>query len=224
MNRKPKHIKIYHPGMISLIILPVLLVIYIYHDAIVTKYFLTEVVWRTRSIEATSHMYGSEFYRNGNDTSYRQYKTVLVDGQEVKANAAMQQASVLIKQMIAKKDTVNGVRVKFGSKATYKNMVDVINLCFLNEQPNFDYYCVDDEVMAYYKVAQNSDHDIWAVCGFNGGSEPEIRKIPVLEGIKYINQNLNDFGLNNASILIACVAWLILFFGMAFKPVTSLFS
>lgn len=227
MNHKPKAIKFYHPGIISLIALPVLLVIYIYHDAIVTKYFSTEVVWRTRSIEATSNIFGSEFYRNYNDTSYRRYKTVLFDEQGVKAKAAIHKATLLIRQMIAKKDTVGGVRIKFGSRAIYKDMVDVIDLCNINEQPNFNYYCIDDEVMVFYKMPKlvaNSDENIMWICGLGDDPEPIIQKNAFYVGMNYINQNLIDFGFNKISILIAGAAWFILFCAMMLKPIVSLFN
>ena len=123
----PKFSKLYFPGLISLVCLPILCICYFENHNVFQKYGAMVIVTADKeSLEKWSELSG----KNHNVELFRRYKDVSFSGRFAADKITLDKISLLIRQLITENDTVNGIRVSFGDHATYAEFVSVLDVCY----------------------------------------------------------------------------------------------
>lgn len=148
-NAKPKFSKFYFPGMISLVVLPLLCVVYL---AISSHFFQK---YGVITLKADAEPYFTQLERSGIDKRVdiktgRNYAPIKLTGDKARDANEQKQLEALIGQLILKKDTASGISIQFGQHATYANMVDVIDKCEQSRYDNIEYSFCNGELYIRY--------------------------------------------------------------------------
>ncbi|RYF12070.1 MAG: hypothetical protein EOO42_20570 [Flavobacteriales bacterium] len=224
MRTRPKFSKLYFPGLISLLLLPVICVIYISYS-LLPQYFITDIQWESSA--------GLQKYRDNNREDFtsisvdryiyqhRRFNKLTITGNAEKNKAVFEKAKSLIGQLISKKDTLNGVSIAFGTKANYADVVNAISICYENEHPNFPFRLIDDQLLTYYykpQIKETVPHIIIPniiMCG-TGMYEYGVYSNSgnLYKSVKSLKENT---GISASLWYVVFALWLFLFCAMLFR-------
>ncbi|PTX22781.1 hypothetical protein C8N40_101609 [Pontibacter mucosus] len=111
-----KYKKLYYvPGLISLVLLPLLLVYFGRKE--IQKLDLRVIEINFWNPSFSSHWHFPE----------RNYEQVILTGNVIKDNVALENAKLFIKKLYASEDTLNGIQFTFQDSASYGSFVGLIN-------------------------------------------------------------------------------------------------
>ncbi len=128
---KPKFRKLYFPGLISLVLLPVMCICYLISNNTFHKYRIMSIAW------ASKENINREISRPGkwwfNVETFRKYRILNLTGNAKNDAVVLDSLKILLERLTAKKDTVNGINVSFSNKIQYYELVDALDICFADK-------------------------------------------------------------------------------------------
>ncbi|GAA4311610.1 hypothetical protein GCM10023149_06680 [Mucilaginibacter gynuensis] len=135
-----KFTKLYYPGLLSLLILPLLCVIYIQYQETGNIRYGTDVAYRSKvSVKTYELPKESQLLSN--------YKVISNGLSHEDIGLVISHTNKAILNLIANKDTVNGIAITFGGKTQYADMVEVINICYGYKENNVICTFQDDKCL-----------------------------------------------------------------------------
>ncbi|MBK0401516.1 hypothetical protein I5M27_00885 [Adhaeribacter sp. BT258] len=155
----------YPAGLISLVLLPVLGYIYLDQKGAFHQEYIIEVtLWNPPDTPPDQFNENPEF--NVSPASIRKFKTILLNGNQLEDEHKLQQAQKEIHQLMINKDTISGIHLIYGPKATYGTMISGLNIC-LEEQtivnwPNVGWSIYSNNLWVFYR---DVDYSQLFTCG-----------------------------------------------------------
>lgn len=186
INHKP-HKKLYYTsGLISLLLLPILCVLYVQKQGAFNPIF---------SIEYKEIFdYGDVFLRI---EKLKRYKTYCLSGDEVSDRKILKVVHEKMQELVAKKDEKNGVIVKFSNKSTFSSFIEILNICYKENIQLYEFY--NDEFKLYYSpfkydelVAPKEEGSFeicgtgWLLIGTDTSFLQKLKAIPIGRAVLYI--------------------------------------
>ena len=110
--------KYYKPGLISLLILPVISCIYLQKYLYPTKQLCLELKVPNKNSNTQGHF-----------PPVRNYQRIDLVGDVASDNKQMKVVETLIRKMIFDKDSVGGIYVHIGSKVRCQSLVTILDIC-----------------------------------------------------------------------------------------------
>ena len=123
-QRKTKRRIYYLPGMISLVLLPLICIWYINPGKWFQHHGVLEVVMPdppTRDSDKILYSISSLPKRN--------YHNINLTGEEFGDKVKLNNAQFELRRLLQEKDTINGLHIIFGNKTKYWEMVKAIDIC-----------------------------------------------------------------------------------------------
>lgn len=130
MNR-PKFSKIYFPGLISLVFLPLLCICYLISNNSFQEYRAMDIMWLPKK-ELNAH--DSQYGRKFDVETFRKYSLINITGNEKADALAFSRLRSSFNQLAAKNDTTNGIKLSFGIHATYGELVSALDFCLQDDE------------------------------------------------------------------------------------------
>lgn len=119
-----KKIRLYYTGgLISLILLPFLCITFIYKSNSFKKYYAFDII-----------RYRDEWFKNNPELKVefppkRNFKIIELSGNEIKAKLQLDEVKLTIRNLILRKDSLNGIIVRFTDQTKYWSFVKALDLC-----------------------------------------------------------------------------------------------
>lgn len=137
INHKP-HKKLYYAsGLISLLLLPILCVLYVQKQGAFNPIFSIEY---------------REIFHDGfislRTKENKAYKTYCLSGDEVSDTKILKLVHEKIHELVTKKDAKSGVLVRFSNKSNFSSLIEVLNICYKENIQLYEFY--NDEFKLYY--------------------------------------------------------------------------
>lgn len=156
--KREKRKKIFYvPGMISLVLIPLFCFYHFY------------------KVDAFK-VYGSLNFSVPNKGDFekykvedlRKYKVFYFNGEKSQELQQLKELRVFAKDMIKKYDTINGAKIRFGSKTNYDTFISVINIMSEEKMPTWALFSDNLYALANPKPKPTKKHSF--VCGTNAYS------------------------------------------------------
>lgn len=124
MNRK----KIYYvPGLISLIVLPVALLLYLNNHHVFDRFYALEINWGYPNQNAFSNPKEEEHFYETH--AQRQYVNICLDDNKANNTIKLSFAHLQIRSLIEANDTKQGIHFELADNAPYEMLVRIIEMC-----------------------------------------------------------------------------------------------
>lgn len=138
MNEQLKGRRIFYvPGMISLVLIPLLFIIY---------FFKTDSFKVYGSIELG--MLDKDYFEKYKIETLRNNKVFNFNGSEFAERKNLNEMRLYLRKLIANKDTINGIKIHYGSKTNYDVLVRNIDILITEKAPTWGIYGNDMYVIA----------------------------------------------------------------------------
>ncbi len=138
MQNHQKHKRIFYvPGMISLVLLPLLCLYYFYQNRAFTNYQSFHVF--LNGTEFNEYPNKGKLLGYDNYNAKRNYKSVFLNGPEELDESKLKEARFEINQIYNSKDSLKGIKFVFGNKAIYKTFVDVLEVLLIDGVEQLSY-------------------------------------------------------------------------------------
>lgn len=156
--KREKRKKIFYvPGMISLVLIPLFCFYHFY------------------KVDAFK-VYGSLNFSVSNKGDFekykvedlRKYKVFYFNGEKSQELRQLKELRVFAKDMIKKHDTINGAKIRFGSKTDYDTFISVINIMSEEKMPTWALFSDNLYALANPKPKLTKKHSF--LCGTNAYS------------------------------------------------------
>jgi hypothetical protein len=118
---RPKFRKIYFPGLISLVCLPLMCIGYLVQNNTFYKLQGMPITWCDAKLFKEFHI-----------ATFRKYEAINISGNSSSDVAEINKINSRLKQLLIKDDVKNGIKVIFGDKSNYAEFINVLDICFLN--------------------------------------------------------------------------------------------
>jgi hypothetical protein len=154
INKKRKKI-VYVPGMISLVFIPLFCMIYFYKIDSFTVYGLLDI---TFADDKSFEQYKVPYLRRYNEFIFNGSKSIEDD--------KLNELQIFLRELVKTSDTINGVKVHFGSKTDYDVFVQVIQILKVEKVPTWAPYNDDIYILigSKRKSKIEKNNNVW-VCG-----------------------------------------------------------
>ena len=152
MNR-PKFSKIYFPGLISLVFLPLMCIWYLVNNNSFQKYTAMQVIWLNNTGLREWEKRQSKFSNTpkmSNILTFRRYTELTLTGNTIQDISLLNKLTALLKEIAIKNDTINGISVTFGNHAKYNDVVNVLDVCNQNEDSQFVFMAINDKILMFH--------------------------------------------------------------------------
>lgn len=137
ISRKP-HKKLYYTsGLISLLLLPILCVLYLQKQGAFKPVF---------SIEYREIFHNGSIYLRTEEN--RKYKIYSLYGDEVSDTKILKSVHEQIHELVANKDEESGILVRFTNKSKFASFIEVLNICYKEDIQFYEFY--NDEFKLHY--------------------------------------------------------------------------
>jgi hypothetical protein len=121
---KSKFSKLYFPGLISLVFLPMLCIGFLLNDGWFQKYYTMEIItYSDRDWSFLMH----ESIKNKSIDNLRKYTDISFTGNAGNDAAEHARLNILLNKLNKTKDIINGVRISYGKHARYKDFVSGVD-------------------------------------------------------------------------------------------------
>lgn len=182
INHKP-HKKLYYAtGLISLLLLPILCVLYWQKQGAFNPIF---------SIEYREIFHCRDIYNRTKEN--RSYKIHCLSGDEVSDTKILKLVHEQMHELVAKKDAKRGVLVKFSNKSKFSSLIEVLNICYKENIQLYEFY--NDEFKLYYSSFnydelinkdQSSDYEICGTARISQSmlSEETVKQNQIIRNLK----------------------------------------
>lgn len=145
-NRKPLFYRIYFPGLISLIFLPLMCIGYFLYTGKLERLFLMDIVWANDAhIKHLSKVFGQEI----NIKTLRNFNDQSLIGDKKKDNLILLNLKKNIRKLETVADTVNGYSITFTNKTKYSEVVQTLDICKASDQNKINYAVYNDQVFIW---------------------------------------------------------------------------
>jgi hypothetical protein len=151
-----KRLLIYTPGVLSLLLLFPLLLNQLHQWGIFKKERVLEVTWHDPTL---SQRFPSVKLFT---IPTRDYTTINLTGDSAD-DVKIEYAKVLVNEMLAKFDTINGVRIHFEDAAKYDTFVKVLNFC--NRHHRLGYAPYESDFWIFNRISSEENLTLF-LCGF----------------------------------------------------------
>lgn len=137
--------KIYFPGLITLVLLPLVCIYYSFANGwFIQKGFLRVVYYNDAINQQMSKLTGKpQFYPN----SFRKFKEYTLTGDEKQNDFILKRLIEQNNELTANKDTVNGYSIKFTNRTKYADVVKTVDMF---EQDSINYLLYKDNVYIFW--------------------------------------------------------------------------
>lgn len=142
----------YVPGMISLVLIPVLCYYHFYKVDAFKVYGSLDI----------SLVPNKEEFEKYKVKDLRKYKDFIFNGQKTQG-LKLQELKFFVRDLVRKYDTINGAKIHFSSKADYNTFVNVIDILTVEKVPTWAPYKDDIYVLTSAKPKRKQDHRF--ICG-----------------------------------------------------------
>jgi len=183
INHKP-HKKLYYTsGLISLLLLPILCVLYLQKQGAFNPIF---------SIEYREIFHCGDIYNRTKEN--RSYKIYCLSGDEVSDTKILKLVHEQMHELVAKKDAKSGVLVKFSNKSNFSSFIEILNICYKENIQRYEFY--NDEFKLYYSSFNNNElinkdqSSDYEICGTARISQRKLSEEAVIQN--QIIQNLKE--------------------------------
>lgn len=138
----------YSAGMISLVILPILLSLFLYKKGVFKKYHYIE-------INTTSKEKYLEYEKTEDSLALRvlhkmNYVNYLMDSNSLFNHSKIENAKIRIKKMIQSRDYNNGIRFQIENTCSYNDYVKVLNSIIKTDDLAYAMRVMEDDVLVFY--------------------------------------------------------------------------
>jgi hypothetical protein len=125
---RPKFHKLYFPGLISLIFLPLMCICCFLSNNVFHKYRVMEIASMSKAElnKYVSSRHGIKF----DVETFRKYKVLTLIGNSKHDSRELSELKILLTELNIADDTVNGVKVALGSHTQYGEVVNALDICF----------------------------------------------------------------------------------------------
>lgn len=155
-----KRYRFFYPaGLISLVLLPALSYVYFYYKPIVEQKYSIEL--NTYSPDQTKDH--PDLFPD--PIIIRNYFKIYLTGEKRHDSLNLIYAQLVVRQILSKKDTVNGVQIIYGPKAKYASFIETLNICLKENARSYTPY-KDSFLILYYELNPNYQKALLSsVCG-----------------------------------------------------------
>jgi len=122
----PKFNKLYFPGLISLVFLPLMCFWYFMSNDTFHKYQAMKIAWAPREI---INKWISVPGKKVNIDCFRKYHLLTITGNIIHDEKELSKLKILLNQLYLRNDTVNGIKVSLGLHAQFGEFVSVLDIC-----------------------------------------------------------------------------------------------
>lgn len=150
----------YPPGMISLVLLPVFCLVFLFqHKAFVNLGYIDVAMfdsgWDAKKISETYHI---QF------PPVRSYLDINLNGNDAANKTRLDFAQLAIREILDSKDTHKGVKFHFGKTSKYWSYVQAYDICQIEGVPGYGQYR-DDLYVTYFEPKVDDDAGGGFFCG-----------------------------------------------------------
>jgi len=129
MNR-PKFSKIYFPGLISLVFLPLMCIWYLVSHNEFQEYRAMDIIWMPKKqLNSWVSRHGKKF----DVETFRNYSLININGNGSDDAKAFSRLESSFNQLAAKNDTINGIKLSFGDHASYGELIRALDFCLQDD-------------------------------------------------------------------------------------------
>ena len=121
--------RLYYPGLISLILLPILCIYYFYQNHAFDKLNAMQVVCPTLGDM------DSIFWRPNIN-----YINITLTGNDQDDKEKLGQAQLQIRKLVVSEDTTTGIHIHFGDESKYWTLVRILDLCSIENAEHYGLY------------------------------------------------------------------------------------
>lgn len=144
----------YVPGMISLVLIPVLCYCHFYKVDAFKVYGSLDI----------SLVPNKEEFEKYNIKDLRKYKDFIFNGEKTQ-ELKLQELRFFVRDLVRKYDTINGAKIHFSSKADYNTFVNVIDILTVEKVPTWAPYKDDIYVLTSAKSKNKQDRRFFCDTG-----------------------------------------------------------
>ena len=151
INHKP-HKKLYYTsGLISLLLLPVLCVLYLQKTKVFEPIYTIELNTWIPNLSEHWISQGYDFYINPK----RNYLNIYLNGNEKEDRTKLDFVQLYLRDLVKNKDTLSGVHILLGNKSKYWEFIEIINISVKEKAKQFSYIDNDFWFYNYYPKPLN---------------------------------------------------------------------
>ncbi|MFI5163590.1 MAG: hypothetical protein ACHQHN_20105 [Sphingobacteriales bacterium] len=149
--RKSKFHKLYFPGLISLVGLPLICIWHLLNHQPFRRQNGMRVAWES----AASLKEWTKFTHQKFDfRSFRKYKDLFLTGNKLHDAGEIRNLLGLITLLEKRTDTINGIRLSLQIHTRYEEIVNVLDICYQDESENITAMPYENKILIWY----NSSH------------------------------------------------------------------
>ncbi len=135
INHKP-HKKLYYTsGLISLLLLPILCVLYVQKTKVFERLYAIELNAWTPLMSEYWVMEGYDYYIH----PQRNYLNIYLTGNEKEDRTKLDFVQLQLRDLVKSKDTLSGVHIVLGNNSKYWEFVEIINISMKEKARRFTY-------------------------------------------------------------------------------------
>ncbi|GAL85813.1 hypothetical protein MYP_3042 [Sporocytophaga myxococcoides] len=165
---KPRKIILYKPGIISLILLPIICIGYAYFKGVFIEY---------RTIPLTYHSAKDPFLK----FPERIYEKIIIDNRS-EVDKELETINKKIDQICKLNDTINGIQIHFAETAKYESFIKSLNVILRGK---YKWFVDKDNIWIFrYPEVEDSTEAFYFICGTVDIEEVQVVEIGWIDQIK----------------------------------------
>lgn len=184
MIKRKNHKRIfYRPGMISLVLIPLLCLSYFYKNDVFKVYGALNI----------GLIPDKETFEIYNVSTLRKYRVFNFNGSESTEKQKLNELKFFLRKLVAEKDTINGIKTHFGPKTNFDIFVNVFDILETEKAPTFAPYKDDIYIIASSNNAKKTNvKKVW-ICGTIDATRRNTIRLQELEKEKSNIIFINSF-------------------------------
>jgi hypothetical protein len=131
----PKFNKLYFPGLISLVFLPMIIAYYLIGNNAFYKPVGMRIAWADK-----------EFIRKNNVETFRKYEIISITGDIRNDGSGLKRLQAELNKIVANNDTKDGIEVLFGNHSNYAELITTLDICFSEKDKNLAFSPSDNKL------------------------------------------------------------------------------
>jgi hypothetical protein len=144
---KSKFQKLYFPGLISLLGLPLMCIWYLLSNQAFYKQNGMEVAWQS---DASLKEWAKFSHEKIDIRRVRKYKELSLTGNKLHDIDARKDLIASITLLEKKADTINGIRISLQAHTRYEEIVDILDVCDQDENKNINAMPYNNTILIWY--------------------------------------------------------------------------
>lgn len=161
INYKP-HKKLYYTsGLISLLLLPILCVLYLQKTRVFERFYAIELNAWTPEMSKYAREAGYDY----NIHPQRNYLNIYLTGNEKEDRIKLDFVQLQLRDLVKSKDTISGVHIVLGNNSKYWTLIEIINISMKEKARRFTYVGNDFWFFNYFPKPVKKKEDFRHFCG-----------------------------------------------------------